>query len=174
MSTRYYRTTDANAIAALEKFHDDTVGLQRAWDKYADAFGAEALLYFTAQGSRFAGFKFRESNTDPIWTKPDKDGIQRLRTAVPAPLKEQHAAMRDKMKWLRPEVDSIDREPFNKSIGTSWGTIMFSGLQVFRLYGELYIATKSPLTDHCIEIVGSEFDVALAALNENKSEAVHG
>lgn len=169
---RTYKTTDQAANAARQKYLADCDQLRAEARAFAQRYpGAQPVFDHSAHGMRFHGLRFTPELNDPLWTKANASTgmVQRPRTA---PSKVSKGAERRQQIEQLAELNTAyrdnaplweaDQEPVWKAIGTDWGSVMFGGMMYFEQDGCLYLRTSASLADHCVEILTSEFDLALA------------
>lgn len=168
MTTRYYKTTDAGVLAAAATMKAQNEAMTAAALAFKEKYGAAAAVRLgDSQGTRIGGLKFEPPKNDPSWTKRDKHSIQAPRaTRVKATKEEKaaHAALR--WQW---EVDfpqeRVDYNPMYEALGTNWSNLLFCGLGWAIRPDAVYVLTSAKLADHCVEILGSEYEAAVKAAN---------
>lgn len=170
---KYYKTNNANILLTHDEFNTKCTELRKQAIEWATLFNAEPVYQNTAEHLLLYGIRlnnFDSRNDTQYWTNPSPDSkCSRPRTR----LKLNHQLFKDELAELttkyfnmRPKIDKISREDFLKSMGTSWGNLLFSGFAYFPLNGCIYIATGANLTN-CTEILGSEYELAKNKRNNN-------
>jgi len=169
---RTYKTTDQKVIAANRQYEADCETLQQLGQAFAARYpNAKAVFITSVDGREFYGLRFTPAMTDPLWTKPlpARGGIQTPRTAPNRGSKgaerrqqiEQLAELNTRYREHRPEFKA-DRDPLWEALGTDWGSILMGGFQSFEQDGALYFKTAVTEREGWVEILGSEYDLALA------------
>ena len=115
-----------------------------------------------------------------LWTTPDSNGISRPRASLTkahfkhlikdmcdVEAKKLMKQKRSELKALQEEyrnmvrnLPDVEFEKFFESIGTSWGELMFCGLNWFEFDGYVYLCSGADLSSKASEILGSEFEKA--------------
>lgn len=178
---RYYKTNDPTALAARKQYLADCDQLRAAANAFATRYpGAKPVFKHSAHGLHLYGLRFTPELKDPLWTKASAGTgmIQRPRTS---PLKGSKGEERRRQIEQLAELNIAYREHFPqceadqelvwKALGTDWGSVMFGGMKYFDHDGHLYMRTSAKLADYCVEILGSEYDLALAMHETAKTVA---
>jgi hypothetical protein len=169
---RTYKTNDPKVIAAARQYQADSEAVQQLGEAFAARYpNAKPLFYSDVAGRCFHGLKFTPALTDPLWTKPlpARGGIQTPRTAPAKGSKgverrqqiEQLAELNNSYREHMPQFKA-DREALWEALGTDWGSVLFGGFQSFEQDGVFYFKTAIPEREGWVEILASEYDLALA------------
>lgn len=179
----YFKTTKPEALAAWEYMDKAKARLCEESDKFAAEFNAKKLCSSSTDQIRFYGVKLNDYHSRPdniLWTSPDRSsGVSRPRSSLkkrPEWTKEQFNEYKSQLEELKRRYQSmaepapVDKEPFWNALGTSWSSLCFSAITVFKHGDALFIKTDLKL-DGCTEILGSEYDTAYSAIQTARKEA---
>ena len=166
-NVKYYRTSNLEVLAAYKEMIDAAKNMRAELEKACSAFNAEPVIRQSIHSYSFEGMRLknycirRDTN---LWTKPDsKAGFSsRPRSRVTGYSKE----IKDlKLKFVdaTKSIESVSKEKFYKSIGTTWGDLVFCGLAVTECEGVLFLKTADEL-QNCIEITGTEYLASKSSL----------
>lgn len=172
--TRYYKTTDPTALALLQERDDAVRTLRAEGEAFRATFGAKHVLTSNslAEGFRIRGLEFEPQMPAPLWTKPDARacGAQKPRASLKAGSPEHRAALKELQRdWeVALPKGSVSWKPVLAALGTDWSASFFSSFSLFEHDGAIYIKTGTKLAEHCVEILGSEYDAAREAFTAQK------
>lgn len=175
MSAAFYKTTDAGALAAWATYEAEAAVVSAAGKAFADHFGGKLLTRSDSHGRSVAGLTFSPAKDDPLWTKPDAQarGRQQPRASLRKGTKEQRQALVDlQADWkARIPRDKADLAPVLAAMGTDWGNLFFTGIQLFVHDGAIYVSTSAKLAPCMVEILASEYNAAKIAYESMKEAA---
>jgi hypothetical protein len=175
MSTTFYKTNDAAALAAMAIYDEHVAEVRKAGAEFAAHYGGTLLARADLHGYSIAGLCFHPEKNDPLWTKPDPKsaGMQRPRTSIKSATKEQRAELAELLAgWqARFPIAKADLEPVLTAMGTDWGNLFFCGFAMFQHNGCIYVATGAKLAPVMQEILGSEYNAAKSAHRAIKAAA---
>ena len=163
--TRYFKITKPESVAAWEKHVDEVKAVQKAASEFAELVAPGRAKPWFSSGVRrsFAGLSFDPPMTSPEWTKPAKDtGIQRPRGKVPANVKPALVKLNE--LWKQAPTAVASAEPALASFGFVWGFLY--GYTILKHNGALYFRTNDPQPIDGVEILGSEWEAAEAAVRQ--------
>ena len=160
---KYYKTNHQPVLDAWNDYFQCRTEFNESLERIKDYFHAsDAFIGHSLPSIFFAGLSFAQTKDTAIWTKPDKNGIQRPRSKVIKALEQQHSEILSDYKKLKPK--DVDYDPLLQSVGLYWGNILFGGGFgcVFN-DGFFYMHTRLKPFDFMIEITGSDYELAKAA-----------
>lgn len=182
MTQRYYRITDADALAAVQQYEADRNQLRQSARAFAKHFGGVPVYSNDIGCTRFFGLRFRPERRRDLWTAPDdRSGyIQypraRLKSPINKDLKEPHKALCAEWdaKWDEcfPEGMKVDEGQALKAIGYNIGNAWLCGdmFLMFSHDGAVWVTTRLDLSiSDKEEITGSKFEEARQAAEEAKN-----
>lgn len=175
MSAAFYKTSDADVLAAMADYNLTCAAVGKVGAEFAAHYGGMLLARRDLHGYSVAGLLFNPAKDDPLWTKPDPQfaGMQRPRSTLKGATKEQRAALAElSAGWkVRFPKAKADFEPVLTAMGTDWGNLFFCGFDMFQHGGCLYVATSAKLAPCMQEILSSEHSAAKSAYQASKAAA---
>ena len=170
----YYKTSDADVLAAWKAYRDSADRLQVQGEEFAGRFVGATALFQTSMhsGRNFYDLKFSPPMPQPLWTKPDPkaEGAQFPRSSLPPgtkgderkALKAELTKLQEDFKVHKPK-DKADLQPFLDAMGLGGGSLFFSSYKHMVTPDCIYVNTSAKPNRVMIEILGSEFEAAEAA-----------
>lgn len=169
--TSFYKTTDANVLAAHANFE----AAKNALIDNANELGKEfdGKPKFCSDVNRFKCAhlvlnNYSQREDKDLWTKPDQNYLSSPRRGkVKGKAKEQKELL-DRYWELFPE--SVEANPLYESMGLNWGDLLFGGgFTMFAHDGAIYLRTGAKVGPMMTEILGSEFNAAEQNLRQEKA-----
>ncbi|WP_193583742.1 hypothetical protein [Laribacter hongkongensis] len=180
MTQRYYRITDAEALAAVQQYEADKKQLLQSAHAFAKHFGGTPVYSNDFGRAMFFGLRFRPERRRDLWTAPNEQSgyIQhpraRLKSPVNKDLKEPHNALLAEWdaRWDEyfPQERKADEGPAHKAIGYNIGNAWLCGdrFLMFSQAGAVFVTTQLDLSiSDKEEITGGQFEAARKAAEDS-------
>lgn len=170
MATKYYKTNRSEVLAAVAGIIEQKNLMTSTCDELAKQFNAKAKYRTDHSGASFGGLELKRPRDDyGLWTNPNSNGISRPKSTTPnKDLRPALKVLKEKYEASFSDLPSVSFEELYKSIGRSWGDFIFSGITWWDYNGYVYFQTGSDLSQSAMEILGSEYELAVQAMNEPK------
>ncbi|CAI8803876.1 LPD29 domain-containing protein [Pseudomonas sp. IT-P74] len=185
MSSYFYKTNAAPALAAIDAWDAKRAEFDRKREALKDVFGGPGSPMYSGSDSYVGGVKISDSrDLDVHWRRPDEYGYRALRHAAKPEKgvkKEARVAYKAEHErlvalWQEHCPDRISKDDVWKAIGVDWGSVWLSGGVFFKHEGVVYLNLGFQLKEGgehiegAAEIVASEFEAArLQVLNQRKA-----
>ncbi|EMM5104270.1 hypothetical protein WAT02_002274 [Serratia marcescens] len=163
----FYKTTTEAAIQAWDFESLKRKELNEKAKEFAAKFGAKALYYTDAVEHRFYAVAFPDGvptfGHRSLWTAAT--AANRFTTTpkrkAPKGLGKEHKELLEMWDEGYPK-ETVSRETLWSALGLDWGTLIISGIAIFRLKDAIYFKTsaKPKLEFGAVEIMGSEYSAA--------------
>ncbi|MNQ89692.1 hypothetical protein D3C85_1050070 [compost metagenome] len=185
MSSYFYKTNAAPALAAIDAWDAKRAEFDRKREALKDVFGGPGSPMYSGSDSYVGGVKISASrDLDVHWRRPDEYGYRALRHAAKpekGATKEARAAYKaehDRLTalWQEHCPDRISKDDVWKALGVDWGSVWLSGGVFFKHDDAIYLNLGFQLKEDgehiqgATEIVASEFEAARQqVLNQRKA-----
>lgn len=170
-----YKTNDPAVLAALAAFVTKRDQLAEQARIIGATFDGKPIFSNSVGDVSFAGLvlnNYQSREDKALWTTPDRDTkVSRPRAVrVAGVAKEAQAALRDLYMRMLPATATFDA--VWEAMGVNWGNLLFGGgYHLFELNGVLYFQSSAPVGEVMTEILGSEFNEAYRAHQQQKGAA---
>lgn len=165
----YFKSKEA--VKAWDEYNGKSADLRESLIALKEEFGGNLIFRQDVNRVSFGGLSFDGTLPEHahLWTKPVRRNGNIIRPRASIKGADDKALLKElKVKYaeLLPSDTSVSLEPLYQSIGTSWGDIMFAGISWFKRGDYLYLKTTAKLGSDCVEIMGSEYELAKEADGE--------
>ncbi|AWX99540.1 hypothetical protein A8139_05675 [Marinomonas primoryensis] len=174
----FYKSNSAIVPTAWKDFETKVATLRKEHEVFADFFNATPAMAFSSNGSRFKGLflnDFESREDKDCWTKPRPQNhqISHLRAKVKGDEnKAKLAELETEYQKRKPTNSEAKMDDLLESMGLNWGMLLFTGIEWRLIDNIFYVKTEAKLSENMTEILGSEYNDALA--QEKVKEKANG
>ena len=174
----FYKSNNDVVPTAWKDFEAKVTKLREEHEAFAEFFNATPAIAFSVNGHRFRGFflnDFGSREDQDCWTKPrpQNHNISHLRAKVKGEENKAKLAELDAEYEKRKPLESEAKmDGLLESMGLNWGILLFTGIEWRFIDNALYVKTEATLGENMTEILGSEYNEALA--KEKAKEKANG
>lgn len=170
-----YKTTDQAVLEALAEFQAKRDALAEQARIIGAVFDGKPIFSCSVGDFSFAGLVLNNYQTredKALWTVPDRDTrVSRpIAARVAGVTKEAQEVLREQYISMLPATATF--YAVWEAMGVNWGNLLFcGGYHLFELNGVLYFQSSAPVGEVMTEILGSEFNEAYRAHQQQREAA---